>query len=104
MNYHGMPPENHLKFMFNAEVEATGRVRQRMDSLRYPTTMPSNLNEAVYQHIETEREIAITMGEKDYDNFMRSYGKYLELVYETERDPIARDMLEKLSMYLILKR
>ena len=103
MNYHGMPPENHLKFMFNADVEATGRVRQRMGMLNYPSIVPQTM-EPVYQHIETEREISIKMGEGDYNNFMRSYGKYLELVYETERDPVARDMLEKLSMYLILKR
>lgn len=101
MNYHGMPPEDHLKFMFNATIEHTGRVRTRIQDLQpyiYSDTAPVDMT----SHIE--REISITMGEQDYDNFMRSYTKYLELVYATERDPVARDMFEKMMMYLILKR
>lgn len=104
MNYHGMEPEQHLKFIFNAEIEPTGQRRylkedmQIYHRLSYNEPMPQNMA------VRTENEIAIKMGEHDYENFMRSYGKYLELVYETERDPVARDMLEKLSMYLILKR
>lgn len=103
MNYHDMPPEDHLKFMFNANVELTGRVRSRTDMLSIHHRL--SYNDPVMDFpVHTEREIAITMGEHDYDNFMRSYGKYLDLVYAAERDPVVKDMMEKMMMYIILKR
>ena len=101
MNYHGMPPEDHLKFMFNANVELTGRVRTRIQDLQpyiYSDVAPVDMT----SHIE--REVSITMGERDYDNFKLSYGKYLDLVYAAERDPVVKDMMEKMLMYIILKR
>jgi hypothetical protein len=53
--------------------------------------------------VRTENEIAVKMGEGDYQNLMDSYGRYLELVYAMERDPVVRDMFEKMIVYLRLK-
>lgn len=103
MSYHGMEPDNHFVFMFNAKMEPTGRVRHRTDMLAMPHRMSYNDPFMDYP-VQTEREIAITMGENDYNNFMQSYGKYLDLVYAAEQDPVVKDMMEKMMMYIILKR
>ena len=101
--YHGMPPQEHFRFMFNAHTKATGRVRSRTDMLSMPHRM--NYNDPFMDYpVQTEREIAITMGENDYNNFMKSYGKYLELTYAIEQDSIAKDMFSKLLMYIALKQ
>lgn len=103
MKYHGMKPEQHLKFMFNAEVEPTGHKRYLKEDLQiyhrlsYNEPMPQNMA------VRTENEIAVKMGENDYENFIYSYGKYLDLLYAVETDPIAKDMLEKLIIYVNLK-
>lgn len=99
-----MEPEQHLKFMFNAEIEPTGKKRYLKEDLAiyhrlsYNEPMPQNMA------VRLENEIAVKMGEGDYENFMRSYGKYLDLVYAAERDPVVRDMFEKMMTYIILKR
>lgn len=101
MKYHGMPPEQHFEFMFRAKIEPTGRVRTQVQDIMpisYSDPMPVDIN---YQ---VEREIAITLGENDYKNFLHSYGKYLDLVYAAERDPAVKDMMDKMLMYIILKR
>lgn len=101
MNYHGMPPEQHLEFMFRATIEPTGRVRTQIRDI-----LPISYSDPVPLDIqyEVEREISITMGENDYKHFINSYGKYLDLVYSAERDPVVKDMMEKMMMYIILKR
>ena len=100
MNYHGMDPERHFEFMFRAQIEPTGRVRTQIQDI-----MPVSYSDPIPLDIQTEieREISIKMGERDYNNFMKSYGKYLELVYAMERDPTVRDMFEKMIVYLRLK-
>lgn len=103
MKYHGMEPERHLEFMFNAVVEMTGQKRYRKEDLAiyhrldYNEPMPQNMS------VRMENELAIKMGEGDYQNFMNSYGKYLDVVYAAEKDPIVRDMFEKMIMYIRLK-
>lgn len=103
MNYHGMPPEQHFAFMFNAKIEPTGKKRYRKEDLQvyhrlsYNEPMPNDMA------VRTENEMGITLGEDDLNNLMNSYGKYLELVYTVERDPIVRDMFEKMIMYMRLK-
>lgn len=102
-SHHGMDPLKHFEFMFNAHTKATGRVRSRTDMLSMPHRM--NYNDPFMDYpVQTEREIAITMGENDYNNFIQSYGKYLDLIYAAERDPIVKDMMEKMMMYIYLKR
>ena len=103
MKYHGMEPAKHLAFMFNAVIEQTGQKRYLNEDLAtyhklsYNEPMPQNMA------VRTENELAIKMGERDYQNFMDSYGRYLELVYAMERDPIVKDMFEKMIIYLRLK-
>jgi hypothetical protein len=104
MNYHGMEPAKHLEFMFNAVIEQTGQKRYLKEDLQlcnrmsYGELMPQSMA------VRMENEIAVKMGEGDYQNFMESYGKYLELTYNLERDPVAKDMFSKLMTYIILKR
>jgi uncharacterized membrane protein YcgQ (UPF0703/DUF1980 family) len=104
MKYHGMEPAKHLEFMFNAIIEMTGQKRYLKEDLavyhRQSYNEPTPQNMAV----RTENEIAVKMGEGDYQNFMDSYGKYLELTYALERDPVAKDMFQKLMTYIILMR
>ena len=104
MNYHGMEPAKHLEFMFNAVIEQTGQKRYLKEDLQiyhrqcYNEPTPQNMA------VRTENEIAVKMGEGDYQNFMDSYGKYLELTYALEQDPVAKDMFQKLMTYIILMR
>ena len=104
MSYHGMEPAKHLEFMFNAIIEQTGNKRYLKEDLavyhRHSYNEPTPQNMAV----RTENEIAVKMGEGDYQNFMDSYGKYLELIYAMERDPIVKEMFSKMMTYIILKR
>lgn len=100
-NYHGMDPLRHFEFMFKAHTQATGRVRtnlQDINPVSYSDMIPIDVP------YDVEREISITMGEKDYKNFIESYGKYLELTYALEKDEIAKEMFSKLIMYIALKR
>ena len=103
MNYHGMEPAKHLEFMFNAVIEQTGQRRYLKEDLQlcnrmsYGELMPQNAA------VRMENEIAVKMGEGDYQKFMDSYGRYLELVYAMERDPTVKDMFEKMIVYLRLK-
>lgn len=103
MMYHGMEPAKHLEFMFNAVIEQTGQKRYLKEdlstyrNLNYGELMPQNMA------VRMENELAIKMGEGDYQNLMDSYGRYLELVYAMERDPVVKDMFEKMIIYLRLK-
>ena len=101
--YHGMEPAKHLEFMFNAVIEQTGQKRYLKEDLavyhRQSYNEPTPQNMAV----RTENEIAVKMGEHDYQKFMDSYGRYLELVYAMERDPTLKDMFHKMIMYMRLK-
>jgi len=103
MNYHGMEPAKHLEFMFNAVIEQTGQRRYLKEDLQlcnrmsYGELMPQNMA------VRMENEIAVKMGEGDYDKFIYSYGKYLDLLYAVETDPIAKEMFEKLLIYIHLK-
>ena len=103
MNYHGMEPEQHLKFMFNAEIEPTGSKRYLKEDLAVYHRLSYNEPTPQNMAVRTENEIAIKMGEGDYQNFMDSYGKYLELIYAMKEDPVVKDMFEKMIIYLRLK-
>jgi hypothetical protein len=103
MNYHGMEPAKHLEFMFNAVIEMTGQKRYLKEDLAVYHRLSYNEPTPQNMAVRTENEIAVKMGEGDYQNFMDSYGKYLELTYALERDPVAKDMFEKMIIYLRLK-
>ena len=103
MNYHGMEPEQHLKFMFNAEIEPTGSKRYLKEDLAVYHRLSYNEPTPQNMAVRTENEIAVKMGEGDYQNFMDSYGKYLELIYAMKEDPVVKDMFEKMIIYLRLK-
>lgn len=50
-----------------------------------------------------ERMALISMPESQYNLFINAYGNYLTLCYGLT-DPIAKDMFEKLIIYLTLKK
>jgi hypothetical protein len=52
---------------------------------------------------DKENEIGIKMSQTDYKRFISGYQSYLTLIYGMN-DPIAKDMFEKLMMYLELRR
>ncbi len=103
MQYHGMEPARHLEFMFNAIIEQTGQKRYLKEDLAVYHRLSYNEPTPQNMAVRTENEIAVKMGEGDYQNFMDSYGKYLELIYAIERDPIVKDMFEKMIIDLRLK-
>ena len=103
MKHNSMEPEQHLKFMFNAEVEPTGSKRYLKEDLAVYHRLSYNEPTPQNMAVRTENEIAVKMGEGDYDKFIYSYGKYLDLLYAVETDPIAKEMFEKLLIYIHLK-
>jgi len=103
MQYHGMEPARHLEFMFNAVIEQTGQKRYLKEDLQVYHRLSYNEPTPQNMAVRTENEIAVKMGEGDYQNCMDSYGKYLELIYAMERDPTVKDMFEKMIVYLRLK-
>jgi len=103
MEYHGMEPAKHLEFMFNAVIEQTGQKRYLKEDLAVYHRLSYNEPTPQNMAVRTENEIAVKMGEGDYQNFMDSYGKYLELIYAMERDPTVKDMFEKMIIYVRLK-
>ena len=100
MKHHGLNPEQHFEFMFRAKIQPTGRVRTQIQDV-----MPMIYSDPIPLDIqyEVEREMSVMMGERDYKNFMASYGKYLDIVYAAEKDPVVEDMLQKMIMYITLK-
>lgn len=89
--------------MFNAIIEQTGQKRYLKEHLAVFARQSYNEPTPQNMAVRTENELAIKMGESDYQNFMDSYGRYLELIYAMERDPVAKDMFEKMIIYLRLK-
>ena len=104
MKHHGLNPEQHFEFMFKAKIEPTGQRRYVMEDLLTYNRLSYNDVMPHEQAVRTENELAIKMGEHDYKNFMASYGKYLDIVYAAEKDPIVHDMLQKMIMYITLKQ
>jgi hypothetical protein len=103
MKYDNMTPEKHLAFMFRAKIEPTGERTYKQEdlftynSLQYGQNMPHDMP------VRVENVMSVKMAETDYNNFIESYGKYLDLLYAVETDPIAKDMFEQLVIYITLK-
>ena len=96
-----MTPQEHLCFIYKAKIEETGREIARLrDNVMLNYSDPSN---SINLDILREKEIAIKMSEGKFYKFMNGYANYLDLVYAMQ-DPIAKDMFEKLVMYIKLTK
>lgn len=96
-----MTPQEHLCFIYKAKIEETGREIARLrDNTMLNYSDPSS---SIHLDILREKEIAIKMSEGEFHRFMSGYENYLTIIYGLQ-DPIAKDMFEKLVMYLELKK
>jgi len=102
MAHDKLTPIEHFCVMYKASIAPTGKNLAKLDNLNVLSysngpSMPYDLK---FHH---EDEIGIKMSETDYKRFINGYQSYLTLIYGMN-DPIAKDMFEKLMMYLELRR
>lgn len=97
-----MTPEEHFTFMYKAKIAPTGNDIAKLADTTFVSYSADPMS-SVHLDILREKEIAIKFSESDYNRFINGYENYLTLIYGM-KDPIARDMFEKLMLYLTLKR
>lgn len=102
MAHDKLTPQEHFCVMYKASIGPTGKNVAKLDNLNVLsyTNGPATPYDFKFSH---EDEIGIKMSETDYKRFMSGYQNYLTLIYGIS-DPIARDMFDKLMMYLELRR
>jgi hypothetical protein len=95
-----LTPEQHFITIHKAKIENTGKKAYKVDAWQ----QYQNFNQP-YLPMDTVAEdvIGIYLNESEYHRFMANYEQFLHLIYGIQ-DPIARDMFEKLMMYIELKR
>ena len=98
-DYMSLTPEQHFMTVYKSKIEKTGEKISMYD----PVHVSYGPNPFM-QHLEqrTENVICIKFAETEYNRFMRGYSDYLTLIYGI-KDPVARDMFEKLMIYLKLR-
>ena len=95
-----LTPEEHFITIHHAKIEKTGKkaymidARQQYQSLQQQYLPLENIAEDV---------IGIYINETEYHRFMENYGRFIDLMYGI-RDPITRDMFEKLMIYIQLQK
>lgn len=94
-----LTPEQHFQTVYKSKIVDLGETVNVYD----PVSVSYGPNPH-HQHLEmkTERVINIKMPETEYNRFIKGYYDYLQLIYGMQ-DPIARDMFEKLMIYIRLK-
>lgn len=98
--YKPMTPIEHFGFMYKAKIEPTGKQCAKLDTnqgMSY-TAGPNSMMDLKFTN---EPEIGINMSASDFDKFMRGYENYIDLMHSMS-DPIARNMFEKLMLYIKL--
>jgi hypothetical protein len=97
-----LTPEQHFSLIYKAKISVTGKKIAKIEPMQmlHYSNGPSNLDTINFLE---EDQIQILMTETDYKKFLNGYDNYLDLMYGMQ-DPIARDMFEKLMMYLKLKK
>jgi hypothetical protein len=93
--------EQILELVFDANIQPTGNVIKRIDPSGI-TFFPAPTDEPI-KHTE-HKEIAIKMPEDKYEDFISGFGKYVQMIHGIDKDPIAKEMFEKLFMYIELRR
>lgn len=97
-----MTPEEHLCFIYKAKIEPTGRDIAKLADTTF-MSYSADPSSSIHLDILREKEIAIKMSESEFNKFMNGYQNYLTLIYGM-KDPIAKDMFEKLMLYLMLRK
>ena len=97
-DYMKLTPEQHFQTVYKSKIV--------MDGEKIAMYEPLNITYGAnpfHQHVQqrTENVVAIKMPESEYQRFMSGYQSYLDLIYHM-KDPIARDMFEKLMVYIQL--
>ncbi len=88
--------------MYKAKIAPTGNDIAKLADTTFVSYSADPMS-SVHLDILREKEIAIKLSESDYNRFINGYENYLTLIYGM-KDPIARDMFEKLMLYLTLKK
>lgn len=95
-----LSPEEHFITIHRAKIQKTDKKAYKVDAWQqYQSLQQPYLP---MEHV-VEDVIGIYINESEYHRFMENYGRFMDLMYGI-RDPIARDMFEKLMMYIQLKK
>lgn len=88
--------------LYRATVEKTGKQSYHFT----PETLAVFQTGQVPTMIEKEYvdEIAIKMGEDEYNRFMQNWGMYIDLMYVCRHNPIIREEFEKVLIMVRLLR
>lgn len=97
-----MTPIEHFAFMYKAKIEPTGKHCAKLDSIQ-GLSYSVGPNSMMDLKFTDEPEIGIAMSTTDFQRFMNGYEKYIDLMHAMS-DPIARDMFEKLMIYIKLTK
>jgi hypothetical protein len=95
-----LTPQEHFVEVHRARIENTGQKAYKSDS--WQTYQNLNQPYLPMEHV-VEDVIGIYINESEYHRFMENYSRFLDLMYGI-RDPIARDMFEKLMIYIQLQK
>lgn len=100
--YQPMTPIQHFAFMYKAKIEPTGKNCAKLNALQ-GVSYSMNPNSMHELEFTSEPEIGISMSQSEFEKFMNGYENYIDMMYAM-KDPIARDMFEKLLMYIKLTK
>jgi hypothetical protein len=99
-DYMKLSPEQHFMTVYKSKIVMDGEKIAMYEPLNI--TYGANPH---HQHIQQRMEnvVAIKMPESEYQRFMTGYENYLDLIYGM-RDPIVKDMFEKMMVYIKLMK
>lgn len=94
-----LSPEDHFKLVYKSKIEITEEKVYLYD----PISVGYGPN-PYHQHIQQKQEnvVNIKMPQSEYERFIRGYQDYCQLIHGMQ-DPVARDMFEKMMMWIKLK-
>jgi len=97
--YRQLTPEDHLKMIYKCKVIKDGEKVVVPDPLHIHNSV--NFYDEVKHHVEDV--VTLKFIESDYNRFMLNYENYIDLIHGM-RDPIIKDMFEKMMMYVRLRK
>ena len=100
MSTNKLTPEQHFQTVYKSKIVDLGETVNMYD----PISVGYSPNPSM-QHIDmrTEKVVNIKMPESEFNRFMNGYENYLDLIYGI-KDPIVRDMFDKMMMYIKLMK
>ena len=93
-----LSPEQHFMVVYKSKI----LIEEEKVAVYEPLNITYGAN-PYQQHVQQRMEnvVSIKMPESEYQRFLTGYQSYLDLIYHM-RDPIAKDMFEKLMVYIQL--